>query len=439
MPGSLNRVLRSGAAVLLSSFAVAQTAAAEEPQGRAWERHTVDSSISGADGVRLGDVNGDGLPDIATGWEEGGVVRAYLHPGYAGVEGPWPSVQVGLAPSVEDAVFADLDRDGAVDVVGSTEGDERALYVYWAPKRRRDYTDPSAWKRERLPAPVQQWMFTVPADIDGRNGTDLVVGAKNAGAEIGLLLAPRDPRDLAAWRYVPIGAVGWTMTLAVRDLDGDGDDDILLADRRPTQQPDRGDLRGLRWLENPGTRSGALEQPWRNHFIGRRGVEVMFSGSGDYDGDGDVDYVVPNIVSGGGTARDSGQLHLLENDHGQFVERQIPWPDNVGRAKAAAFGDVDRDGRTDIVLTFEEADAGRHGLVWLRQEGPRRTPRWDVRALSGVDGIKHDDATLVDIDGDRDLDVFTTEERLPRAGLPTGLGLIWYENPARRRGHERGR
>jgi hypothetical protein len=438
MPGSLNRVLRTGAAVLLSSFVAAQPASAEEPKGRAWERHTVDSSISGADGVRLGDVNGDGLPDVATGWEEGGVIRAYLHPGYAGVRGPWASVQVGLAPSVEDAVFADLDGDGAVDVVGSTEGDERALYVYWAPKRRRDYTDPSAWKRERLPAPVQQWMFAVPTDIDRRYGTDLVVGAKNAGGEIGLLLAPRDARDLAGWRYVPIGAVGWTMTLALQDLDADGDDDILLADRRVTQQPDRGDLRGLRWLENPGTRNGALEQPWRNHFIGRRGVEVMFSGSGDYDGDRDVDHVVPSIVTGEGDARDSGELYLIENEHGHFVEHPIPWPDNVGRAKAAAFGDVDRDGRTDIVLTFEEADEGRHGVVWLRQEGSKRNPSWDVRALSGVDGIKHDDATLVDIDGDRDLDVFTTEERLPRAGLPTGLGLIWYENPTGRRPHGHG-
>ena len=71
--------------------------------------------------------------------------------------------------------------------------------------------------------------------------------------------------------------------------------------------------------------------------------------------------------------------------------------------------------------------------MWLRRQGSSRHPRWSVRRLSGVDGIKHDDATLVDIDRDGDLDVFTTEERLPRAGLPTGLGVIWYENPVRRR------
>ncbi|MCP4194102.1 MAG: hypothetical protein GY768_26125, partial [Planctomycetaceae bacterium] len=32
----------------------------------AWQRHTIDDSSRGADGVRLMDVNGDGLMDIAT-------------------------------------------------------------------------------------------------------------------------------------------------------------------------------------------------------------------------------------------------------------------------------------------------------------------------------------------------------------------------------------
>ncbi len=42
-----------------------------------WARYTIDNSSRGADGVRLHDV--DGAPwaaDIATGWEEGGVIRS---------------------------------------------------------------------------------------------------------------------------------------------------------------------------------------------------------------------------------------------------------------------------------------------------------------------------------------------------------------------------
>lgn len=428
-------------ATLALPLALAGPLFAAEPTGTAWTRHTVDSTISGSDGVRLGDVNGDGLPDITTGWEEDGIIRVYLHPGNAAVGEPWPNVQVGLAPSVEDAVFVDLDGDGAVDVVGSTEGDDRTVYVYWAPSDPAAYTNPDAWTREAFPAPQQQWMYAVPADVDGLNGIDLIVGAKNQGGQIGILVAPENPRDLAAWRYVPIGDTGWTMTLSLRDIDADGDDDIVFADRRVTQEPDRGDLRGLRWLENPGKDSDALFQPWTNRVIGRPGTEVMFSGAGDFDGDGDIDYVVPSIVTGEGDARDSGELTWIENvwdgvgkpsfADGDFIEHAIPWPDNVGRAKAAAFGDFDLDGRQDIVLTFEEADEGRHGLVWLSYEGTPQEPTWTVRTLSGVDGVKHDDAILVDIDGDGDLDVFTTEERLEREGLPRGLGVIWYENPTR--------
>src|SRR5690606_3602058 len=59
-----------------------------------WERHTIDNTSRGADGVRLGDVNGDGRPDIATPWEEGGVVCVYLHPGVDAVKAPWPAVTV---------------------------------------------------------------------------------------------------------------------------------------------------------------------------------------------------------------------------------------------------------------------------------------------------------------------------------------------------------
>ena len=57
-----------------------------------WNRHTIDDTSNGADGVRLEDVNGDGLMDIATGWEEGGLVRIYLNPGKDKVHSLWPSV-----------------------------------------------------------------------------------------------------------------------------------------------------------------------------------------------------------------------------------------------------------------------------------------------------------------------------------------------------------
>ncbi|MEZ5391864.1 MAG: hypothetical protein R2724_03075 [Bryobacterales bacterium] len=89
-----------------------------------WVRHAIDSSsrawrrrraLGRRQRRRI-------LLDIATGWEEGGRVRAYLNPGAAKTKQPWPAVTVGDVGSPEDAVFVDLDSDGAWDVVSSTEG-----------------------------------------------------------------------------------------------------------------------------------------------------------------------------------------------------------------------------------------------------------------------------------------------------------------------------
>ncbi len=48
------------------------TLGAEEP----WKRHTIDDSSKGADGARLKDVNGDGLPDLVVGASEYGGFRS---------------------------------------------------------------------------------------------------------------------------------------------------------------------------------------------------------------------------------------------------------------------------------------------------------------------------------------------------------------------------
>lgn len=97
-----------------------------------WPRHTIDDSSSGADGVKLADWNEDGLPDIVTGWEEGGLTKVYLHPGIGKVKEKWPEMTVGRTPAVEDAVFVDLDGEKPLEVLSCTEGKERKFYAHWA-------------------------------------------------------------------------------------------------------------------------------------------------------------------------------------------------------------------------------------------------------------------------------------------------------------------
>ena len=115
--------------------------------------HVIDDAYSGADGVRLEDINKDGLMDIATGWEEEGITKVYLHPGSDKVTLKWPSVIVGNSPSVEDAVFFDMNDDGQYDVISSTEGKNRKIIVHWS-KGSGDYLNTSNWKSEELPSSV---------------------------------------------------------------------------------------------------------------------------------------------------------------------------------------------------------------------------------------------------------------------------------------------
>ena len=385
--------------------------------GIVWQRHVIDSSLSGADGVRLRDVNADGLMDIATGWEESGYTKIYLHPGYEAVQKSWPSVVVGQTPSVEDAVFSNVNDDTAIDVVSCTEGKNQKIYIHWAPQNSGSYAEAVAWSREVLPASdgLMQWMFATTFQLDGLNGVDIIAGAKGENAGIGWFQSPAVPAELDRWVWRPMSAAGWIMSLLSKDMDGDGDLDIVVSDRR-------GNLQGVRWLENPG----AIEQQilqWNNHFVGARDVEVMFMDRGDLDGDG-----LEDIVATERTNQKIIYLRRLDNTGLRWESHSIDIPTNAGKAKAVKIGDIDCDGKSDIVLSTNTLKVqDKVGLLWLSFTNETTDPHWEWHELSGPVGYKFDRIELIDLDGDRDLDVLTCEENY--GADSKGLGVIWYENP----------
>jgi len=381
-----------------------------QPTNAPWKLHVIDNTSAGADGVKLCDVNGDGLHDIATGWEEGGVTRIYRHPGYDQVQHPWPGVTVGPTTHVEDAFWVDLNGDGATDVVSCCEGNNQQIWVHWAPRDLNNYWSAAHWQTANLPAAVEkmQWMFGAATQLDHQNGLDLIVAGKGPGAEIGWLAAPENTRELAAFQWFSISPVGWVMSLQMTDMDADGDPDILVSDRK-------GRLRGVRWLENPGVGT-VQQQPWPNHFIGAQDCEVMFLTRADFNRDGLEDILV--------TAKPRRLRVLLRQDASGKVwqESEIQLPANTGTAKAVAVGDVNLDGHLDWVCTCEETDSGKSGVFWLEQ---RANDEPEFHDISGPRGMKFDRLELIDLDGDGDCDVLTCEERTNEVGL----GVIWYENP----------
>lgn len=370
-----------------------------------WKRHTIDASSQGADGVRLADADRDGLLDIAVGWEQGGLTRVYLNPGPRKARKPWPAVTVGRAPSVEDAVFVDLDGDGAMDVVSSTEGKSKTIFVHWAPDE--NYMDPEAWRTEPLPgsAGIAQWMYALPLPDADAGTVDLLAGSKNAGGAVGLWEFPAGGGK-PVWRHWY--NAGWIMSLIARDIDGDGDLDALASDRK-------GSARGALWLENPAKRGVC----WKTHRIGPVDAhEIMFLDTADIDGDGLEDALA---------AVREGPILLFRRLPGGGVRwetHEIDLPAGFGTGKAVAAGDIDLDGAIDLVFTCENARGELSGVGLLRHAGNPFARQWRAADIAGPEGVKFDLVKLVDLDGDGDLDALTCEETAL-------LGVIWYENPTR--------
>jgi hypothetical protein len=287
----------------------------------------------------------------------------------------WPAETVGLVGSPEDALFADLDGDGKLDVVSASEGQSRTLQVHWAP----------GWRTEIVPASKgrMQWMFS--AWENGR----LFSGGKNEGAQIGWWEMPRNARDLASWKWHALRPVGWIMSIVPRDMDGDGDIDVLFSDRKKERS-------GVYWLENPS---------WKEHTIGAAGREVMFLTT---HGDDVIAAVKPR------------EIHWFHRTPEGWRAEVIVMPAGTGTAKGVRVADLDGDGAPEIVFSCEDTPSGASGVMYFQ----RRGSSWRAVPVSGSPGIKYDLVELADLDKDGDLDILTSEER-------SNLGVVWFENPNR--------
>src|SRR5690606_34032714 len=122
------------------------------------------------------------------------------------------------SPDVEDAVLVDLDNNGIMDLVTASEGSTNQIMFHWSPDNQDDYLDASKWRTEVVPVTddLSAWMFVVPADMDGENGMDLIVGSKRKKGEkgddkavVGWLRCPENPKNIEEWEYYPLTKAGW--------------------------------------------------------------------------------------------------------------------------------------------------------------------------------------------------------------------------------------
>ncbi len=152
----------------------------------------------------------------------------------------------------------------------------------------------------------------------------------------------------------------------------------------------------------------------------------------DYDGDGHLDFVVL-------FAQEHESLVLFRNDgHGRFGSRVL------ARGPHPAFGssgfslvDLDGDGDLDILWTngdmMDEIPVAKpyHGLRWLENRGGEFVSRELLRMPGCYRAVAHD------LDGDGDLDIVVSS-LYPAWDLHDFPSLVWLENDGRQNFTARG-
>ena len=374
---------------------------------------------------KVGDIDCDGRLDLMLGRLEGTITRYEADgvddtgaPKFRHVTDNFQDIEIigqvfgnNLASlhGANTMALEDIDGDRDLDLFWGDFFEPGLLYI----ENTGSCTTPSL-RSEPEPFPLNDPILTsgynAPAfgDIDGDFDNDLLVGVlggaynpNSTTIDNFLHLEQTTPNsfEVKTRRYVSNIDLGSETFPSFADLDGDGDQDMLVGNKI---QPDDNLTGKLFRFENIGT-------PTEPKFI-LRGIVPEFTGAyhyapafGDLDSDGDLDILM-------GTWRD--ELMLVIND-GQVTEPNWTIADSAivkltrGRNATPTLGDIDDDGDLDLFIGESSGD-----INFYRNDGGTDGPEFILvdDKYGGIDAGRRSVPTLVDIDTDGDLDLVVGSE-----------------------------
>jgi hypothetical protein len=327
-------------------------------------RHDLSLSFGGCYSACIGDVNGDGLNDLAATAFNADELRLWLADG----QGGWSDCTVAEQDGALACSFADIDGDGDADI----------LFTTYSPGSVRIYLNQGGsvpeWQEQVLTTTVNGAHDIEAADIDQDGDLDVVA----AIAEDDLILWWRnDGGSPVQWVQQTVGTAGYPCRFDVADLNGDGNTDIAAAG----YESDAVKV----WYGSGGPAPSWTSQLACSGVVGAHGVGVC-----DIDGDGDLDMFV--------AALDGNEIFWLRNDGGSpavWTPRDI---DTFAGCGCAEPSDIDGDGDYDVSC----GSFGSAGTAWWENLGDGTA--WDQHILgSGMGTFSMVRPGDVDMDGDLDI------------------------------------
>ena len=329
------------------------------------------------------DMDGDGDMDVVTASRSNDTI-AWLENDGAAV----PSFTAhDIATNADLALgvyVADMDGDGDMDVVSASAEDDTIAWY-----ENDGAADPSFAAHDIATNADGAW-GVFAADMDGDGDMDILSASylddtiawyENDGAA--------DPSFTAS--DIATDADGASSVFAA-DMDGDGDMDILSANRYE---------KTVTWYEN----DGAADPTWIGSDIETNEHYVNTVFAADMDGDGDMDIV---------SAAEGDLITWYENDGaGDPGFTKIPIATNADSARDVHVADLDGDGDMDVFSASYDDDK----IAWYENDGAA-DPGFTAHVITtNANGAY--DVFIADLDGDGDMDVLS--------GSHTDDKIAWYE------------
>ena len=329
------------------------------------------SRLHGANTMALADHDGDGDLDLFWGdfFEPGlllientGTCEA---PNLRGRPGQFPARDPLITSGYNAPTFGDLDGDGGLDLVMGVLGGA---------------FNPNLTSVDNL--------YLVAGPIPALDARPSALGGDSA------LGTRRSQWIVRSRRLVRMIDVGSESIPTLVDLDGDGDLDLLVANKL---DPDSMSTSKIHHFENTGT---PTEPSFRLRgtlpFGGRYHYAPAF---GDLDGDGRLDLILGQWGAALAYHRGTADGFVLVDSAYITITR--------GSNTTPTLGDVDGDG--DLDLFIGEASGA---LNYYRNDGTPSEPRFVLVSdtWEGIDVGRRSAPHLVDLDGDGDLDLLVGSE-----------------------------
>ncbi len=317
---------------------------------------------SGAVAVEVGDVDGDGLPDLLVTHSSSNTVSLLRNQGSRSFA---EAVSIPTGASPVDLALSDLDGDGDLDFVTANRSSSEVAIL--------DNDGNGGFVDTNLKLPVSRPTLVETQDLDADGRPDVVVAAEG---RVVTFLQDDTGSFGAPSEFLTEGVPS---SLVVADVTGDEIPDVLT-------------LRGL--SSTVLVMVGAGDGTFPASFAVALSDASTAIGLGDLDGDAD-----PEIVAVGGT--DAMTVLWNGEDIGvSLLSETIAMPP---APHSASIGDIDGDGDLDVVT----ADGNGMTITTFANNGR------GTLALAGIQDVRGylNSITTADFDRDGDLDAATVAFR----------------------------